>query len=58
MEPDAFIVESEQFTSLRQINNRLFGDGTHLTPDQRRDLANWMWSVLDQIQRQPTEGRR
>lgn len=39
--------EPESFKELRAINLALFGDGSHLTPDKRRDLANRMQIVLD-----------
>ena len=34
-----------QYDTLKRINRRLFGDGSTLTPDERRDLANVMAEV-------------
>ena len=42
-----WLIEDEDFAKLKEINRKLFGDGTHLTPDQRRDLANLMHVVLE-----------
>lgn len=44
-EPIYGMLEAD-FEALRDINKRLFGDGSHLTPDQRRDLANRMHVLL------------
>lgn len=40
------VFDIEDFAKLQQINKALHGDGTHLTPDQRRDLANLMTTVM------------
>lgn len=42
-----YAFEPEDMARLRTINTKLFGDGTRLTPDARRDLANLMRLVLD-----------
>jgi hypothetical protein len=44
--PIAYAVVVEDYAKLLTINQRLFGDGTALTPDERRDLANLMHLVL------------
>lgn len=41
-----FSIEPEDFAQLKEINRRLFGDGSHLTADARRDLANQMHVIL------------
>ena len=41
-----YFMEPEDFEKLRKINKDLFGDGSLLTPDKRRDLANLMSLVL------------
>jgi hypothetical protein len=46
----AYAFEPEQFAKLQQINKELFGDGTSLTPDRRRDLANLMHLILNAAQ--------
>jgi hypothetical protein len=42
-----WLIEDEDFAKLKEINRKLFGDGTHLTTDQRRDLANLMQVVQE-----------
>lgn len=44
---DTYYTDRETLEKLRGINRALFGDGTHLTPDRRRDLANLMYVLLD-----------
>jgi len=46
-------IDTDEFQKLQYINKQLFGDGTHLTPDNRRDLANMMFSVLKRIENWP-----
>lgn len=46
-----YYIEGRDFDKLKAINTALFGDGTHLTPNQRRDLANLMFVVLSNIER-------
>lgn len=43
---EGHVLSPSDFEALRDINKRLFGDGSHLTPDQRRDLANRMHVLL------------
>ena len=45
--PQAFAFEPEAFEQLRYILKKLYGDGRHFDPDERRDLANLMAVVLD-----------
>jgi hypothetical protein len=47
-----YLLEQYQLDRLRMINKALFGDGSHLTPDQRRDLANLMHLLLGDISQQ------
>lgn len=35
-----YFIEPEDVNKLHGIKDALYGDGTHLTPDTRRDLAN------------------
>jgi hypothetical protein len=46
-----YILEMQDFQTLRAVSTRLFGDGTALTPDQRRDLANTMHVTLNNAMR-------
>ena len=46
-------IDMDEFNDLKYINKELFGDGTHLTPDKWRDLANTMFLVLKQIEDWP-----
>ena len=41
-----YILESQDFETLRTVCKRLYGDGSHMTADQRRDLANLMHLTL------------
>ena len=41
-----FLLEPDDYWELVNINKRLFGDGTMLTADTRRDLANRMHVIL------------
>jgi hypothetical protein len=47
-------IDNWQFARLLEIQQRLFGDGTSLTSDGRRDLANSLWvltrEIKDQVQ--------
>jgi hypothetical protein len=42
----AYALLDGDFDALRDINKRLFGDGTHMSADTRRDLANRMHVIL------------
>ena len=44
--PLGYVLEAHDFANLQAICKALFGDGTALTPDQRRDLANLMHVAL------------
>jgi hypothetical protein len=41
-----YAFETSDYEALRAASKLLFGDGTHLTVDQRRDLANVVHEVL------------
>lgn len=45
----AYVVFGEQMNVLKRVNNRLYDDRS-LSPDDRRDLANAMWAVLDKAE--------
>ena len=47
-----YYLEPEQLEALQKINTALYGNGSKLTPDQRRDLANWMHVVLHEVSKQ------
>ena len=47
-------VEPHQIRILEQINTDLFGDGRSLDPDKRRDMANQMFVILEEIKEQET----
>lgn len=51
-EQPVYLIEPAQLDELRAINKALYGDGTHLTADQRRDLANALNVLLGQIEQQ------
>lgn len=42
-----YIVEADDFRKLLMLKKALFSDGTHLTPDRRRDLANILDVILN-----------
>lgn len=48
-----FFVEREQLDRLRLISKGVYGDGTALTPDNRRDLANCLVTLIAQLADQP-----
>lgn len=50
-----FVVESRQIDMLKSIARKLHGDGSHLTTDGRRDLANQLSLLLGQLQEQSVE---
>lgn len=35
-----YLIENEDFAKLREIERQLYGNGSSMTPDTRRDLAN------------------
>lgn len=37
-----YLIDEDTLDKLQQIERILFGDGSILTPDQRRDAANYM----------------
>lgn len=41
-----YVFEPSDYEALRNGSKMLFGDGTHFTPDQRRDLANMLHEVI------------
>lgn len=51
-EGDYLLIEPEQLAQLRLINSQLYGDGTLMSPDRRRDLADSLRIELDQIRDQ------
>jgi hypothetical protein len=51
--PVAYLCEEHMFRKLREISRRLYGDGSTLTLDERRDLANTLNYVLGEIERLP-----
>lgn len=50
-----FFIEQEQLDQLRLIETGWYGDGTHLTPDRRRDLANSLHTFIGAISSQPVQ---
>ena len=50
-----YVLEDEQLALLERVEDGLYGDGTSLTPDTRRDLANTLNLVLGQIRQQKIE---
>ena len=50
-----YYIEQGQFDKLESINNKLFGDGSSLDPDVRRDMANLMFVVLREVEKQKEE---
>ncbi len=47
-----YFLEEHQFNLLKTVQDKLFGDGSVLTPDERRDLANIMALILNQVSNQ------
>lgn len=50
-----FVVESTQLETLKSVARELHGDGSHLTTNGRRDLANQLSLLLGQLQEQRVE---
>lgn len=50
-----FFMEPEQLDQLRLIGNGLYGDGSSLTSDRRRDLANSLAVLIGRLKDQPVE---
>ncbi len=49
-----YALDSDCFAKLEAILKALYGDGSHLTPDMRRDLAHKLLEVRNTIK--DTEG--
>jgi len=47
-EPDGYLMDTLTYEKLRRIMNRLYDDRP-LSPDQRRDLANAMYAVMNEV---------
>lgn len=50
-----FFMEPEQLSQLRQVTTAMYGDGSSLTSDRRRDLANTLATLVSRLADQPTE---
>ncbi|QHF00673.1 hypothetical protein LCG56_28325 (plasmid) [Pseudomonas cannabina pv. alisalensis] len=50
---ECFCVEPEQIVRLRAITKRLYGDGSVMNADVRRDLANLLHRLLGEVADQP-----
>lgn len=50
-----YFLEPEQLKQLRLINQGLYGDGTLLSSDRRRDLANCLMALIGQVISQSVE---
>lgn len=50
---EGFFVEAEQLVRLRHISKGLYGDGSVLTADRLRDLANLLHRLLGELADQP-----
>lgn len=55
-EPLAYLVEPHRFRQLKYICKELFDDGSILTSDKRRDLANLMHLILNEVRDLPYNG--
>jgi hypothetical protein len=44
--PAAYGIEADDYQRLRGIERRLYGDGSTMTADERRDLANLLNLIL------------
>jgi hypothetical protein len=42
----SYLLDDSQFRILERVKRDLYGNGSTLTPDARRDLANTMYAVL------------
>ena len=49
---DLWFIEDHQMDRLMYIRRELFGNGRHLDPDHRRDLANMLNTTLMEIEGQ------
>lgn len=52
---EGFFVEPEQIARLRSISKGLYGDGSVMTADSRRDLANLLHRLLGEMADQPIQ---
>jgi hypothetical protein len=52
MKNKTYFIEQYQFDILKNIEKRLYGDGSALTTDMRRDLANRLNVTLLEIKDQ------
>lgn len=43
-----YMCEPETIAALRRVKDKLFGDGSRLTEDERRDLANLMAVLMSE----------
>jgi hypothetical protein len=48
-EPLAYLFDQHGWALLKKVKKGLYGDGTHLTPDTRRDLANMLEAAMMQV---------
>jgi len=49
----SYLIDEAQFARLQRVEIALHGDGTQLTPDARRDLANSLSQLRSEILSQP-----
>lgn len=52
---EGYFVEAEQLARLRNISKGLYGNGSVLTADSRRDLANLLHRLLGEFADQPIQ---
>lgn len=55
-EHDHVLMDHEQFNKLRSVEKHLYGDGSTMTEDTRRDLANYLNRLLNEIRDQNKTG--
>ena len=42
----AYVIFESEFQGLKVLKKFMYGDGTAMNPDERRDWANWIDQVL------------
>lgn len=52
---DAYYIEEPDFRTLQTLCRRMFGDGSALTTDDRRDIANLFSVILSRVEQMPVD---
>jgi Holliday junction resolvase RusA-like endonuclease len=46
-----YMLDDMQLNVLKRVKSRLYNEAIKMTADERRDLANTMYAVLDSVER-------